>query len=124
MARILVIDDDEPLLITLEQLLTAAGHAVVTVSDGAKAAKLFRREPFELIITDLIMPNREGLETIIMLRREFPELGVIALSGGATMSKTYLDMATRLGARCTLLKPFTPQQLNAAIDAVTTPNRP
>ena len=115
MARILVIDDDETLLATLEQLLTLAGHIAVTATDGLQGAKLFRAEPFEVIITDIIMPNREGLETIIMLHREFPEVGVIAISGAVNLSKTYLNMAARLGAHCTLAKPFTTRQLTDAI---------
>ena len=115
MARILIIDDDESLLFTLGQLLAAAGHAVTTAPDGLEAAKLFRAEPFELIITDIIMPQREGLETIITLRRDFPDVGVIAISGCAIQSKTYLAMAARLGAHRTLAKPFTPQQLTSAI---------
>lgn len=115
MARILIIDDDETLLTTLEQFLRAAGHAVVTASDGAKAAKLFRAEPFELILTDIVMPNREGLETIIELRREFPDVGVIAMSGGVARSKLYLELAAELGAHRTLAKPFAPLQLAEAI---------
>ena len=115
MARILVIDDDEALLTTLKELLAIAGHAVVTASDGLEGAKLFRAEPFDVIITDLIMPNREGLETIITLHREFPAVGVIAMSGGIARSKTYLAIAARLGAHRTLAKPFTTQQLNDAI---------
>lgn len=115
MARILVIDDDETLLGTLEPLLASSGHAVVTATDGLKAAKLFRAEPFEIILTDIVMPNREGLETIVALHKEFPEIGVIAMSGGSTASKAYLAMAARLGAHRTLAKPFTPQQLADAI---------
>ena len=118
MPRILIIDDDETLLDTLEQLLAAAGHAVVTASDGLIAAKLFRAEPFHLVLTDIVMPNREGIETIIALRRDFPEVGVIAMSGGSDQVKTYLDMAARLGAHRTLAKPFTPQQLHEAIAEV------
>jgi DNA-binding response OmpR family regulator len=118
MSRILVIDDDEPLLMTLEALLTAAGHAVVTASDGLKAEQLFRAEPFEVIITDIVMPDREGLETITKLRREYPEVPVIAMSGGATNSKMYLELAAKLGARRTLSKPFTAAALYEAIGAV------
>ena len=67
MARILVVVDDETLLTTLEQLLLAAGHAVVTAPDGLEAAKLFRAEPFELVLTDMVMPNRAGRENILAL---------------------------------------------------------
>ena len=115
MARILIIDDDEALLFTLEATLIAAGHTVATATDGLEAAKLFRFEPFEIILTDIIMPNREGLETIITLHREFPQVGVIAMSGGVSNSKIYLDLAARLGAHRTLSKPFAPGQLATAI---------
>lgn len=115
MARILIIDDDEALLFTLERWLAAAGHVVAAAADGLEAAKLFRAMPFELIVTDLVMPNREGLETIIMLRREFPEVRVIAMSGGTAGTKIYLELAARLGAHNTLEKPFTPDQLNTAV---------
>lgn len=115
MARILVVDDDEPLLDLLEKLLTASGHAVVTARDGLAGAALFRAEPFDLILTDVVMPNREGLETVMELRREYPGVAVIAMSGGLTHSRTYLQMATRLGAHETLAKPFTPAQLASAL---------
>jgi DNA-binding NtrC family response regulator len=116
MAAILLVDDDEILLVTLEQLLTERGHSVVTASDGKKAAKLLRAKPFELVITDIVMPDRDGIETIITLHREFPEIGIIAMSGGVSRSPTYLALAARLGAYCTLSKPFTPQQLQHAIN--------
>jgi CheY-like chemotaxis protein len=118
MARILVIDDDEALLSSLELLLSAAGHDVTTSGDGLKAAQLFRTEPFDLILTDIVMPNRDGIETVIALRGEFPEIGIIAMSGGAKLSPLYLGIATRLGAHRTLEKPFTPAQLEEAIEAV------
>ncbi len=122
MSRILLNDDDDALLLTLERTLVEAGHAVVVVTYGAKAAQLFRREPFEVIITDLIMPNREGLETIVELRREFSDIRVIAISGGGGNARLYLDLATRLGAPCTLLKPFKPEQLRYAVADVTRSN--
>ena len=115
MARILIVDDDETLCTALDQLLTEAGHADVTAADGLKAAALFRSEPFHLILTDILMPNREGLETIGALHRDFPEVGVIAMSGGSALSPTYLAMAAKFGAHRTLAKPFTPAQLHAAI---------
>lgn len=123
MPRILVIDDEEPIRTALEQVLTTMGHSVVTAEDGHKAAKLFRAQPFDLILTDIVMPNREGLETIIELRREFPEVGVIAMSGGASLSEAYLGMAARLGAHHTLAKPFSQQQLQYAITETLTPKR-
>ncbi len=118
MARILVIDDDEILLGILELALTAAGHAVTTAGDGLQAALLFRAEPFDVIVTDIMMPNREGIETVITLHRDFPEIGIIAMSGGASTSKLYLGIVARLGAHRTLAKPFTPQLLEEAVAGV------
>jgi DNA-binding response OmpR family regulator len=118
MARILIIDDDEVFLSSVAQMLRASGHAVVTAGDGFTGAKLFRAEPFEVIITDIVMPNREGLETIIRLHSEFPEVGVIAMSGGVSNSGLYLRLAARLGAHATLAKPFSPAQLSAAVAGV------
>jgi CheY-like chemotaxis protein len=118
MARILIIDDDEAFLSAVEQLLTAAGHAVVTASDGLKAEKLFTAEPYEVILTDIVMPNREGLETVIRLRRDFPDVGVIAMSGGVANSRTYLELAGRLGAHRILSKPFSSAALLSTIAEV------
>ncbi|MEO6245130.1 MAG: response regulator [Opitutaceae bacterium] len=115
MARILVIDDDLLFLRSLELLLGTAGHEVATATDGLKASRSFRADPFDLVITDIFMPNREGIETIVTLRREFPGIEVIAMSGGSAMSATFLKAAAHLGARRTLSKPFTSQQLHSAI---------
>lgn len=123
MARLLVVDDDETLLSTLELILLEAGHNVAIVPDGLEAAKLFHAKPFDVIITDLVMPNREGLETIVALRRDFPAVAIIAMSGGVDQSKTYLQLAAKLGAHRTLAKPFTPQALHGAIAAVLSGDR-
>ena len=125
MARILIVDDDATLLLALEDVLLSQGHEVVTASDGHQAAKLFQAEPFELLLTDLVMPNREGIETIIELRRDFPGMVVIAMSGGTDNSKMYLKCAERLGAYRTLAKPFTTETLNQAIaDAMNLAGKP
>lgn len=111
MAKILIIDDDEPFRSSLEQLLTAAGHTVVTADDGMAGAQLYRANPTDLILTDMVMPH-SGLGTIRVLRSQFPDLRVIAMSGGGAHRLGY---ARDLGARCTLAKPFTLEQLAAAI---------
>jgi len=117
MARILIIDDNVTLLELIALVLLAAGHTVTTAADGEIAARLFRAAPFDLILTDMIMPNGEGIETITTLRREFPAIRIIAMSGGTRRSQNYLDMAARLGAHRTLSKPFAPDELHAAIAA-------
>lgn len=118
MAHILVIDDNAPLREMLELMLTAAGHSVATAADGCEGVKLFRAARADLVITDLVMPNREGIETILALRRECPGLGIIAISGGSDHSATWLAMAQQVGACCTFTKPFCFQQLTEAIATI------
>lgn len=118
MARILLIDDDNPLREVLATTLSNAGHIVMQAADGRTGVELFRIEPADLVITDIIMPGQEGIETIVQFRHEVPDLPIIAMSGGASHSKFYLDMAGKLGAQITLSKPFTSTELFRAIDTV------
>ncbi len=118
MARILIIDDDEIFLTTLAAVLMAERHTVVTAGNGLSGAKLFRAEPFDLVITDIVMPDREGLETVMALKKDFPEIRVIAMSGGNARSKIYLDIAARLGADHVLVKSFTAETLIQTIAQV------
>lgn len=114
--RILIIDDDEQLRALLHEILERAGFAVVEAANGVEGLQLFRSEPADLVITDLIMPDKEGVETILELRREFPEARIIAISGGGRNgSANYLPIAARLGARRTVAKPFSRQEI---LDAV------
>jgi DNA-binding response OmpR family regulator len=115
MARLLLVDDDAMVRDMLAVTLTAAGHTVVQAENGREGAKLFRAAPTDLVITDLVMPDREGLETISELRAEWPTLPIIAMSGGMR-SPVYLRLATKLGAQRTLAKPFTADALLGAID--------
>ena len=88
--------------------LAERGFHVIQAADGEKGASLFRAEPADLVITDLVMPNKEGIETIGDLRRLAPRLGIIAMSGGlAHNASLYLQIAGALGANRTLQKPFT-----------------
>ncbi len=118
MARILLLDDDELFRTTLAQMLTACGHTVIAAADGLEGTRLFRAGPCELLITDLMMPH-SGLATIRVLCSQHPELRVIAMSGGGTHR---LDYARSLGARRTLVKPFTRQEINAAIAETLAPD--
>ena len=107
MARILVIDDEDQGRNMLCQVLQRAGHEVVTARDGNEGLQLFRTTLVDLIITDILMPEKEGLETIIELRLEFPNVKIIAMSGGGHQGNlNFLEVAKRLGARRTLQKPF------------------
>ena len=118
MATILLIDDDDLLRGALVQSLLNAGHKVVEASDGLKGCDLARTVPIDIVITDLVMPVQEGVETILTLRRERPKLPIIAMSGGVTNSNLYLDIAGKIGAKRILPKPFTPKALIALIAQV------
>ena len=119
MAKILVIDDDASVIEALRIALEKLGHEVVTVRDGREGIKKFREAPADLVITDLLMPNHDGFETIRDFRKEFPAAPIIAISGGGQMSPAlYLDMAEHLGASLTLKKPFSVDELDTAISQV------
>ncbi len=114
MARILVIDDDPDMRALLDEMLRAGGHEVVLAGDGRDGVAKYRANRADLVITDLCMPNQEGLETIVELRRDFPGVVIIAMSG-KTFARTMLSIARRLGAVEDLMKPFQPAELLAAV---------
>ncbi len=116
MARILVIDDEYELRSMLRRMLEHAGHEVSEAVNGAAGIEIYERDAPDLIITDIIMPEKEGVETIIALRRANPALPIIAISGGGRLDATdFLSMAKKLGARRTLTKPFLREQLLEAV---------
>lgn len=118
MARILLIEDNAELRGLLAEGLAGAGHVVLQAADGVEGLSRFRPGECDLVITDLVMPNREGIETITALRRARPGQRIIAMSGEAKNSELYLKLARRLGARCVLLKPFGVAELTRAVRAV------
>ena len=120
MARILVIDDEEHIRGLYKRILEQAGHEVIEAADGCVGVKLYRESPTDLIITDIIMPEKEGLETIMELRRDFPDVKIIAISGGGTAisSSTCLSLAQSLGVAKTVAKPFNKQQLLDSVEEV------
>jgi CheY-like chemotaxis protein len=116
LARILIIDDEEAGRDLLRDVLEAEGHEVVEASDGQQGSRLYRQRPTDLIITDVYMPNQEGLATIRELKRDFPDAKFIAMSGGSSVVKMdVLRIAERLGAVRTLTKPFGINELVAAV---------
>jgi len=115
MARILVIDDDPDIRALLEQTLKSAGHEVALAADGREGVEEYRAKPADLVITDIYMPNQEGLETIIELRQRFPELAIIAMSG-RTAAGTMLSIAQKLGVIQVLQKPFVADELLTAVE--------
>ncbi len=106
-ARILVIDDDELIRDTLRDVLEEAGYRVVEARDGAMGVRKHKANPCDLVITDIIMPEKEGLETIVELKRDYPQLRIIAVSGGGRVQKfDFLSLAEQFGADRILQKPF------------------
>jgi CheY-like chemotaxis protein len=119
MARLLLIDDDDlfrPMLrTTLEQL----GHTVTEARNGKEGLDQQARAPATLVLTDLIMPEKEGIETILELRQGWPDVKIIAMSGGGRMADAdYLPIALQVGAHAVLHKPFTLDELEAALQRV------
>ena len=119
MKRILIVDDDEPFRRILRETLRLAGYVVTTAENGAVALRLFRQEPVDLVMTDLIMPEKEGIETILELLRLQVDLKIIAMSGGGCREAgDYLPIARHLGASEVLTKPFTAQDLMEAVETL------
>ena len=115
--RILVIDDEEGIREYVRWILEDAGYEVLEAEDGNKALEVFFSTPVDLIITDLVMPDKEGIETISDLRREHPNLKIIAMSG-AVDSATYLMLASNLGALATIQKPFDSKKLLETVERI------
>lgn len=107
MGRILVIDDDEIMNKMIVQLLSEAGHEVKGATDGNNGLKLLQSNHFELIVTDIVMPEKEGLETILAIRKISKTIPIIAISGGGKIGpQEYLRMAQDFGADYAFQKPF------------------
>ncbi|MEO5328712.1 MAG: response regulator [Magnetococcus sp. THC-1_WYH] len=113
MVRILIIEDERQVREVLKQILEKAGYEVDTAEDGRMGVQQFRKYPAELVITDILMPNKNGLETIEELIGLNPELPIIAISGGGPGEKAQfaLDVAKMCGAIRVLAKPFSRKEI-------------
>jgi DNA-binding response OmpR family regulator len=116
MAKILIIDDDVNMRRTVSRVLRRGGHKVVEAEDGVEGLQVFRAERPDIVVSDIVMPKKEGIETILELRREHPALLILAISGNLTGSTSYLHFAEVLGANRTLTKPFRAADLLREID--------
>jgi DNA-binding response OmpR family regulator len=117
--RILLVDDDELLREALHQILVRAGYDVDDASNGKVAVREYRRQPCDVVIMDIVMPDEEGLGTIRALRRLDPNVKIIAISGGGLgKAGDYLGIAQMLGAMRTVAKPFLPETLLATLAEV------
>ena len=116
MARILLIDDEPQLRRTLTLALERAGHEVYCAGDGEEGIAFLTSRQVDIVISDIMMPQKEGIETIIELRKLYPDIKVVAISGGGrTGNFGFLKMAKKFGASHTLAKPFT---MKALVDCV------
>ncbi|MDA3955269.1 response regulator [Oceanispirochaeta sp.] len=107
MAHILVIDDDVHIRELINIMLESEGHTVVLAEDGMVGLQMIDKETFDLIITDIIMPNQEGIETIVQIKAKSPDTKILAISGGGRIGSTnYLSLAENFGVDKTLSKPF------------------
>lgn len=118
--RVLVVDDDPEMREAMARILGAAGYAVELAADGDQAIEVQRARPAEVLITDVFMPSRDGLETIQYFRMEYPDVGIIAMTGGSPTGRVeeYLKVAKVAGANATLRKPFAAQALLDSVSSL------
>lgn len=116
MPSVLVVDDEDQIRQLIRETLEQAGYEVLEARDGKEGLERYRSKPADLVIMDILMPDQDGLESIMTLRREFPTSRVIAITGGSDMIGilNFLDVAKMLGARRTLQKPF---EMKTLLDA-------
>lgn len=114
MPSILIVDDEAPIRELLRSILEADGHQIRDAANGHLGLLHYREAPADLVITDLLMPERDGMELILALTREWLEARIIAMTG-ATGKRNLLDVAKLLGARHVIAKPFTPEEIRRAV---------
>lgn len=114
MGTILVVDDDEPIRKLIRQTLELDGHEVFEAADGDEAIEMQKLHAAQIIFMDIIMPEKEGIETIMEIRRSLPGTKIVAMSG-AGFDSPYLVIARQLGADITLQKPFSPDKISEIV---------
>jgi|FLOH01.1.fsa_nt_gi CheY-like chemotaxis protein len=117
MKRILVVDDEADVRRVACSFLEDAGYETLEAANGVEAIEVMLRIPCDLVLTDLVMPEKEGAETVMELRKTYPGLAIIAMSG-VVGAEFYLRAARMLGAGATLLKPFTREELVESVEAM------
>lgn len=121
MPSVLVIDDDDQIRRMIREALEQAGYVVQEARGGEEGLKRYRANPTDVVLMDILMPDQDGLESILALRQEFPSARVIAMTGGSDMIgiMNFLDVAKMMGACRTIQKPFELQTLLDAVAAET-----
>jgi DNA-binding response OmpR family regulator len=116
MAKILIIDDDPGFRKMIDLALTRANHVVIVAKDGVEGVDRFKAESPDMVISDIVMPEKEGIETIREIRALSQSVPIVAMSGGgANVGLQYLDVAHKLGASEIISKPFRPSELVALV---------
>ncbi len=119
MANILVVDDDPDVVAFLANTLKLDGHETFIAGNGEKALETLREKPVDVVVTDIFMPEMDGLDEIIAITKDYPNVKIVAISGGGeTVEIDLLSYAKDLGASKILHKPFSPRQLRDAVKAV------
>ena len=113
MARILIMDDDETVRLALRTLLQKKGHNVIEAMNAVEGAKTYTQEPLDLVITDILMPERDGVEALLELRTHQPQIKTIVISGDAP---EFLPIVEDLGADRAIAKPFKNQEVLDAVN--------
>lgn len=117
--KIIIVDDEISFTQGLQLVLEHKGYSVDVADNGSSAIKLFKSHTYELVVTDIIMPEMDGIELILKLTKEYPDVKIIAISGGGRISASgHLDAAQKIGADEVLAKPFTTKQLLDTIQKV------
>ncbi len=116
MAKILIVDDEAPIRRLLGEVLRRAGHEIVEAENGRKAIMAMQATTVDLVITDIMMPEQDGIETVMQVRKHHPAVRIIVISGGGhQQAMDYLPMAETLGADLTFSKPFKPSAVAEAV---------
>jgi YesN/AraC family two-component response regulator len=116
MGKILIIDDEPYILLMLKKMIEKIGYDVELASNGREGMDIFRNNGVDMVITDIIMPDKEGLEIILEMKQAQPDLKIIAISGGGRISpESYLECAMHFGASRVFQKPFKQKELVSAV---------
>ena len=117
MARILIVDDEQPVRALVREMLALDRHDILEAADGAEARALYEEQEVDLVITDLVMPDKSGIDLIMELRERDPDVRILAISGGGGITGRfdYLPIAELIGARSILRKPFQMGDLRAKV---------
>jgi YesN/AraC family two-component response regulator len=120
--RVLVIDDEAALRQTMRRMLESAGHEVIEAENGRLGLEAYRKQPADVVLTDIIMPQKEGIETIRDIRAVDSKVRIVAISGGGRhQNMDFLRIAAKLGASSTLAKPFRKEELLACVEGRASP---